>query len=128
MMEFTMSRVCLTICGIVLLTSVSASVLVLYDGSVDDRMQTIANDTAGLIDRFERSSADVMTLSLREILPGPECRIEMDGHMLILEKDQKRYTAATAADIGSGTFTYGDIIEIRKTGNGLALVALTQEL
>jgi len=128
MIEFTISRVCLTICGIVLLTTVSASVIVLYDGSVDDRMQTIANDAAGMMDRFERSSVDVMTLSLNEILPGPEYTMEVDGHMLILEKDQKRYTAASAADLGRGSFTYNDVIEIKKTGSGLVFVTLTQEL
>jgi len=126
MIEFTLSRVCLTVCGIVLLTSVSASLIVLYDGSVDGRVQTLANDTAGLMDRFDRSSADVMTLSMREILPGPEYIMEVDGHLLMLGKEQKRYSAVAVAYMGSGTFTYNDIIEIRKAGNGLVLESLTQ--
>ena len=124
MMEFVTSRVCLTICGLVLLAAVSVPVIFMYDGSVDGRMQSLADDTAGLMDRFDRSSADVMTLSMREILPDAGFTMTVDGHLLMLDKDGKRYIAATAADLGSGTFAYGDIVEIRRTENGLSLTSL----
>ena len=126
MMEFMMSRLCLTVCGIVLLAAVCVPVAFLYDGSVDDRAQSLAGDTVGLMERFDRSSADVMTLSMREILPDAGFSMTVDGHLLTLEKNGKRYAAVSSVDLGTGTFGHGDIVEIRKTENGLTVTALNQ--
>ena len=128
MMEFITSRVCLTVCGLVLLAAVSVPVIFMYGGSVDGRMQSLADDAAGLMDRFDRSSADVMTLSMREILPDAGSSMTVDGHLLMLDKDGKRYIAATSADLGSGTFSYGDIVEVKRTENGLSITALAHTL
>lgn len=127
MMEFTMSRVCLCVCGIVLMASVTTPLIHFYDDSKDDEMQGIADGAAGLINNFIHSEADVITLSMREILPDMHCTLSFNGRVLTVEKDGRGYDSLISFNAGDHSFDHNDIIEISKTADGISIRSLAPQ-
>ena len=125
MMEFTFSRVTLSICGVVLLAAVLAPVLYVFEESADRGVQNIADKTAVLIDRFERSDADTMTLSFGDVLPGPQYSVTLDGNMLTVDNGKKTFTAGMVTSVSGGTFGYMETVEFVRTSDGLTVTSLT---
>jgi len=124
MMEFTLSRVAMSICGIILLAAVVAPVIHTFEESEGQNVQNIADDAAALIDRFERSKADKMIISVSDILPGPSYSISFDDGVLTVENKGRAYRSPVSLTVTGGTFFCGDMIEITKTENGMRAVKL----
>ena len=124
MMEFTLSRVTISICGLILMAAMIAPVIHVFEESEEQNLQAIADKTAGLIDRFERSKADTMILSMGDILPGPSFSMTMENGILTIDDGERSYRSPLASDITGGTFSHRDMVEIGRTGGGLSAVKL----
>ena len=124
MMEFTLSRVAMSICGLILLVAVVAPVVHVFEESSEQDVQNIADDTAALIDRFERSKADKMILSVSDVLPGPSYSLILSDGVLTVENDGRMYRSPLSSYVHGGTFVCGDMIEITKNSDGLHAVKL----
>ena len=124
MMEFTLSRVAMSICGLILLVAVVAPVVHVFEESGDRDVQDIADDTAALIDRFERSKADKMILSVSDVLPGPSYSLILNDGVLTVENDGHLYRSPLSSEVSGGTFVCGDMIEITKKDGGLRAIKL----
>lgn len=84
MIEFTLSRVSLIICGVAILAAVLIPVQSMYDNRYDDSVTNIADKTSFILDEFWASEADTMTLRGWEILPSAGSSMEINGHSLII--------------------------------------------
>ncbi len=119
MIEFTISRVVLSICGIALLTIAMAAA-----GATDDRVETDLDDEAAegiadILDRFEDSVLRTLTLEAHDVLPSRDHILTVSDHMVMLECDGRMSVAYTASsqeftldwDTGSVTLTRPSVPE-----------------
>jgi hypothetical protein len=120
MIELTMSRVCLFVCGAVMLAAVAAP----FSGALDDReagdMTECADRIAAMLDTFWSSETDVMTLRSSEILPGPSSSISLDGHRVVLISDGLEYTALSEAVSDAMEIDYGETVDLVKSGGAIS--------
>ena len=121
MMELTLSRVCMGICGIILLSAVVVPLSNMFQESSDEDIQSIADRTAATINRFERSSADMLTISMKDILPDHSCSLKIDNGILTITSGTKAYMAAVPKSVESVDCSFEDIIEIKKTPDGMSV-------
>lgn len=121
MMEFTISRVALGMCGIILLAAVLSPVTGLYDGKETVEMQEQTDNIAKMVDSFYLSEADNMTLNMGEILPSTSVSLKVDGNMITIVSDEDEFRSATRFTIASDEEIYGpnDIVRFTKTDNGV---------
>ena len=124
MMEFTLSRVCMSVCGLVILAAVMVPVAGMFQDSSDADVQSLTNDTGKMLKTFERSGADVMTLSLRDILPDHSYSLRMNSGMLMMAKNGKEYRTSIPWNVETASYQYEDVIEIRKTSDGVSVRSL----
>ena len=121
MMELTLSRVCMGICGIILLTAVVVPLADMFQESSNDDIQDITDKTAATLVRFERSSADTLVISMKDILPDRSCSLRIDDGILTITSGNKEYTASVPRSIEGVTCSFDDIIEIKKTSDGMTV-------
>jgi len=117
MIEFTMSRVCMSICGLVLLAAVIVPVTGMYDSKTVTMESGSADDIAKLIDSFHYSETETFTAAMSDILPNSSSYMELKGHTVILTTERGTYRAAVNADIvikDGIVFGHGDIIVLTK--------------
>ena len=70
MIEFTLSRVVMCVCGIALLAAVTGILGAVNDDSENGMMDGLADSVADVLDRFEGSETDELTLRGTELLPS----------------------------------------------------------
>jgi len=119
MMEFTLSRVCMSVCGLILLAAIIVPVTGMYESKTVRMESGISDDIADLVDDFYYSEMSVLTISMSDILPSTSSYIEFNGHMVILTTDRGTYKSGTDVIVVSGgiPFGYGDIVRFTKTGD-----------
>lgn len=123
MIEFTLSRVCLGICGMILLSAVFVPTLNLFENGSEESMNGIAEDIAHTIDRFNASRADTMTVALRDILPEASS-IYFKDNLVTIEKDGRPYRSFTNVVMNECRFGRNDIISFERTDHGLWVKSL----
>jgi hypothetical protein len=109
-----MSRVALIVCGLALLAAVIVPLQSFYDREYDDSMQDAADRLSFIIDEFWASEADAMTVRGWEVLPSPDCFIEIEGHSLTIFSKNKTYRAAVMNDMDTVVIGSRDEVTIRK--------------
>lgn len=114
MIEFTMSRVALIICGLAVLTAVALPLQSFYDERYDSSMEHTADKVAFILDEFWASEADTLTLRGWEILPSADCFIEIDGHNLTVHMKNKSYRSLMCKSMDKMTIGHGDAVSISK--------------
>lgn len=119
MMEFTLSRVTLCVCGAVLLGAVCVPISGIYSANEDVRMTENADSIADMIDSFWYSSADIMTLRGWDILPSPDCHIEVKGNLIFLHNYKKQYVSYLTYS-SDFTLGYDEEINLIRTENGIS--------
>ncbi|MDR0198361.1 MAG: hypothetical protein LBI08_01280 [Methanomassiliicoccaceae archaeon] len=126
MIEFTMARVCMSVCGLVLLAAVIVPVTGMYESRTVSMESGVSEDIARMVDRFYYSDQDEVTVSMNDILPGVASYVEFKGHMVILTTDRGVYKSGTNVTvISEDTFGYGDIVRFTKSGNSVVAERLT---
>ncbi|MDI9379052.1 MAG: hypothetical protein QM390_05030 [Candidatus Thermoplasmatota archaeon] len=125
MIEFTLSRVALGICGILLLASVIPFVESAHEDRVDDGMSAQAGSIAALVDSFWSSGSDSLTVCAGELLPTASSTLRFEGHFVILEYEGTCYKAAMLCDtVSEGTYSCNSILRLTRIGPAVAVEAL----
>ena len=127
MIEFTISRVCMGICGLILLAAVVSPVIGMYESEAMGTESRIPENLANLIDDFHRSKMDVLIISMSDILPSSASFAEFDGHGITVTTERGTYRGWTAVSLTSdgGVFGYGDTIRLSRFDGGIRMERLT---
>lgn len=126
-MEFTLARVVLAICGILLLAAVIPPVTDIFENREDCELQEQSDSIADLFDSFYVSEVDTMTLCMNEILPSCDSTIVFDGNILTLRSGEKEYRSAVRYGIvDKVSFGSDDIVICKKTDEGIILILMDQ--
>ncbi|NLN71239.1 MAG: hypothetical protein GX137_00365 [Thermoplasmatales archaeon] len=125
MIEFTLSRVALGICGLLLLASVVPFAESIHEDRVDDGLSAQADRIAALIDSFGCSGSDSMTVCAEELLPASSSTLGFEGHFVILVCGDSVYRAAMLCEtVSEGTYSNNDILRMTKAGDVIIVEAL----
>ena len=116
MIEFTLARVCMGVCGLFLLAAVVGPVTGMYESNTMKMESNIPGSIAVLIDDYYYSDMDTLTLSVTDILPNASSCVRFDGHMVTVTTERGTYKGGTNVPVVSGeqTFGYGDIIKLSR--------------
>ena len=120
-MEFTLSRVCMGVCGLIVLAAVMIPVTGMFEDSSDADIQSLTDGAGRMLETFERSGADVMTISLRDVLPGHSFSMRMERGMLMITEKEKEYRTSIPWKVETEWYQYEDVIEIKKTSDGVSV-------
>jgi len=121
MIEFTMARVCLSVCGLLLLTAVIVPVTGMYESGAVDRESDVSDDLAKLIDNFYYSEMSEAVIPMNDILPNISSYAEFNGHLVTLTTDRGIYKSGTKVFvISDGVLGYNDVIRLTKNGDAVA--------
>lgn len=122
MMEFTLSRVAVFICGAVLLAAVVAPIADYYDNKESQEMKVCADSLSSMIDSFWESEADTMTVRGWDILPSSGYVIEAEGHILKVSDGNRTYMSDLEFPTEGFMIGYGDIIVLERNNGALAQI------
>ncbi|UAL07143.1 MAG: hypothetical protein KRP56_04675 [Candidatus Methanogranum gryphiswaldense] len=121
MIEFTLSRVSMIVCGLILLAAIIVPVTNTYDSMKEDDLMEVSDNVAVMLDSFWNSEADVMYLRGWDILPDPECGLLLNGHDVILTKNGKEYRSLMEHSTERFTMSFNDVLNIERCENGLKI-------
>jgi len=122
MMEFTISRVCMSVCGLILLSAVLVPATGMYDSQARNMESDVSDSIAKLIDEFHRSELDTFIIPARDILPSSSSYFEIKDQMITLTTDRGIHRSGTYAEVSSDlVFGYGDMIKMSKD-NGAVII------
>ena len=114
MIEFTMSRVTLFICGIAILAAVMVPLQSVYEERYDRSMEDAADRLTFILDEFWASEADSMTIRGWEVLPSSDCSIEIEGHSLTVYLKDRSYRSLIPKSMDRIVIGHGDEVTIDK--------------
>ena len=122
MIEFTLSRVCMSVCGLMLLAAVVGPVTGMYESKTVS-METDVSDSIGtLIDGFYYSKMETITVSMSDVLPSTSSYVEFDGYLITMTTERGVYKSGTNVAVitgNDGPFGYGDIMKLTKDGGAV---------
>lgn len=95
MIEFTMSRVVLCICGVMILASAMAVMDSSEERTTDILDSDVADRVVRILDTFEASVAQELVLDGRDVLPSEDCILEVTDHIVSLESGSGTVTRYT---------------------------------
>lgn len=122
MMEFTLSRIALIICGAILLTAVAVPVAEIYEDRTTDSFEGLAEKTAANIDSFWRSDLDVLYLDGATVLPSPAYALHLEGHTVsVTDGSGNIHIAYTQKPSAKIDVSYGDVLKLVKHWDLLVL-------
>jgi len=122
MIEFTISRVCMSVCGLLLLAAVIAPVTGMYESRAAGMESHSADKIAMLIDNFYYSEAETFTVPVSDIVPSTMSYVEFDGYLVTMTTERGVYKSGTNVTVVTGTdgpFGYGNILRLTKNGNAV---------
>jgi hypothetical protein len=127
MMEFTISRVALGMCGLILLATVISPVTSIYDDREDAKMQDLSESIAAMIDAFYDSEADSMAMSVNEILPSSSSSMRFDGHLVCVTDGDAEHRSSSKRNIVSDKDCYNasDIIKLTRSEGGVIVETIS---
>lgn len=120
MMEFTISRVVLCTCGVALLCASLAVVGGAGDRTVSDMDDGSAERIAGILDAFESSVTQELTVEGSDLLPSDGYFLTVKAHMVALTSPNgKMYMATTSFDQEFELSWSGSIVLKKSVPEGL---------
>jgi len=121
MMEFVLSRVTVSICGLMLLAAVIVPVMGIYESKTERMESDVSDNIAKVIDSFYYSEMNEFTVAMSDILPSSSSYLEFDGHIITLTTERGEYRSGTNATVISdgSPFIYGDILRLSKKDGGV---------
>lgn len=115
MMEFTLSRVTLVICGAILIASVAVPISGVYEDRTDESLAGMAEKTAAVIDSFWNSDIDSMYLEGDALLPSPEYSLCLEGYgVTVTDGSGNEYRSYMKHMSGRITLSKGEVVVIVK--------------
>ncbi len=110
MMEFTISRLTLCICGVILLASVGGVLTAIYDNGQDSQDDILVQRISHMLDVFESSDVDEMILDGNILLPK-EYHINVHDNFVELSDGESTHISGTEYN-GSFNLGWNDVISI----------------
>lgn len=95
MIEFTLSRVVLCVCGLAMLATVSGAVGAIYDTDRGDMDGELADRLAHMMDAFESSDNDTIVLDGSRILPNGYAMKVHDGFVELIGEGRKHISVTS---------------------------------
>ena len=125
MMEYTLARVVMVACGIILLATVIPPVTSVYDNGESTSMQEQSETLCRMLDSFHESEADEMMICLSTVLPQ-NSSIKIDRYFvtIIIGEDQYRYNTEYTLASEKESYTGNDYIRITKNDDSLIVEPL----
>ena len=115
MMEFTVSRVCLSLCGFMLLAAVIVPVTGMYESDAVGMESLIPEDMASLIGDFHYSEMDILIIPMSDILPDTASYAEFGEYTITITTGRGSYSyESNIRMISYGAFGHGDVIMLSK--------------
>lgn len=99
MIEFTISRVVLCVCGVALLALAMSAVGTTEDRIGSDLDEEAAQEIADILDRFEESVLTSLTLEAADVLPSAEHTLTVRDNVVMLECGGRCAVAYTECDL-----------------------------
>ncbi len=120
MMEFTMSRVTLIICGAILIAAVAVPLSGIYEDKTQESLGDMTEKTAVMIDSFWNSDIDRMYLDGNSLLPSAEYSLSVDGYEVTMtDGSGNEYRSYLKNKADSFTVTKGEIVTLVKYSGAL---------
>jgi len=121
MIEFTVSRAALMICGTILLSAIGIPMSQMFDSDGADMLQSVADADAASIDAFWASNLDVMYIDGSDMLPSPGYSLTVNGHHLtVTDTNGNTRTAMLAHSAENMSIGYGDTLSAVRAGETLS--------
>ena len=114
MLEFTMSRVSLFICGAVLLSITIIPVSGIFDERSDADMLDATDQIATMMDSFWSSDSDTMTVRGWDILPSADCSLSLNEHTVTINKNGKTYHGLMVHRADDVSLSYGQTMTVER--------------
>ena len=126
MMEFTLARMTMVVCGVMILAAIIPPVSSLYENEESAEMQEQSEKLCKMLDVFYASEADEMIVCLNTVLPQ-QSSISMDGYLVTVIDGENMYTYNTEHPVISDRDRYNgnDYVRITKNGIFISITALT---
>lgn len=126
MMEFTLARLTLAVCGVILLTSVVPPVASLFEKEEDAGMQEQSETLCRMIDAFYISEADEMVICLSTVLPQGSS-VSIDGHLVTMLDGGNGFVCCTEHPVISDKDVYNgnDYVRFTKDDTCVMMAALS---
>ena len=121
MLEFTMSRVSVFICGAILLSLIIIPVSGIYDEKENVEMINMTDTVTNMIDSFWDSEVDIMTIRGWDILPSPNTLLSIEGHIVTVQKDDRSYKGMIKHAANEITLSYNQILKVERGEEELIL-------
>ena len=123
MIEFTVSRVCVCICGIAMLAAVVGMMSASIDEGSSDADMELVTDIAAMLDSIQRSEISSVTLEGNRILPTTGHSLSVREGIVELRHDGNSFYAVTVLEQDL-ELVYGSSVTIVKSvTEGLGYVA-----
>lgn len=114
MIEFTMSRVALCICGTILLAVAICAMDGLQNQMESERAGDLVDDIAGMLDAFWDSETDILTLEGNRLMPSSKHILSVESKVVRLMGPDGEHLAVTRCGIDFD-LTYFDTVVLEKS-------------
>lgn len=125
MMEYTLARVVLVVCGVALVAAVISPVTSVYDNGESAVMQDQSETICRMLDSFYASEAEEMCFCFDSLLPM-DASVYMDGHIVKIVSGEQEYVRGTEVTIVSDRDHYdsNDCVKVLKDGSSIVIESL----
>ena len=125
MIEYTMARIVLITCGVLMLSALVPPVTALFEDGESAEMQDQSESLCRMLDSFIGSDASEMTFFLRTVLPQ-NSSVSMDGYFITIIDGEKTYTYNTDCIIESDKdiYTSNDYVRLTKDNGTITVTML----
>ena len=110
MIEFTMSRIALCICGTVLLAAAVCAMDGLRDQMEMELGGNLTEDITGMLDAYWESESEILTLDGFRILPSPDHILVVESNVVRLMGPEGEHTAVTLCGLDFELTYHGTVI------------------
>ena len=125
MMEYTLARVVIVMCGVILVAAVIPPVTSVYDNGESVGMHDQSETLCRMLDSFHESEADEMTICLNTVLPQTSSVIIDSYFVTIIDgENQYRYNTEYTIESDKGVYTGNDYVKITKDNDALIVESL----
>ena len=125
MMEYTLARMAMVMCGVLLIAAVVPPVTSLFEEGESSGMQGQSEMLCRMIDSFHDSEAEEMTICLGTVLPQ-NSSVTMDGYFITIADGENKYRYNTEYPMQSDcdVYTGNDYIRMTKQGSTITIGSL----
>ena len=121
MMEFTLTRTAMCICGVMLMMAVAGPVTDVFEDREAEMYAEAGGSLSDAIDAFGEGEAEYMVLDLALYLPKGSS-VSLRDNVATVETPDGEYTYMLHFDLlDGGTFGCSERVELRKLSEGIAV-------